>query len=497
VEADMTRSEATASTTGSPEADEYDEYDVIVIGAGPVGENVAERAHANGLSAVVVETELVGGECSYWACMPSKALLRPMAALADARRVGGASQAVRGALDADAVLARRTSFTSDWQDGGQVDWLDSVAVDLRRGRARLDGPRRVRIEAPDGSTHTLIARHAVAVCTGSRAALPDLPGIEEARPWTSREATASKEVPGRLAVVGGGVVGAEMAVAWRALGAEVTMLVRGERLLPRMEPFAGELVAEALTEAGAEVRTGVSVESLRRPSPDRPVTLALSDGGELEADEVLFATGRRPRTEDLGLETVGCEPGGWLTVDDTCRVKGVHGGWLYAVGDANGRALLTHQGKYQARIAGAAIGARAAGVPLLETDRWGAHAATADHDAVPQVVFTDPEAASVGLTAEEAERRGLRVRAVDLDMGEVAGAALYADGYRGRARMVVDLDREVLVGVTFVGPGVSELLHSATVAVAGEVPLERLWHAVPSYPTISEVWLRLLETYRG
>ncbi|MFC4496017.1 dihydrolipoyl dehydrogenase family protein [Streptomyces ovatisporus] len=487
----MTRSEV---PSGGPGADEYD---VIVIGAGPVGENVAERAHASGLSALVVENELVGGECSYWACMPSKALLRPVTALADARRVAGAAQAVGGTLDASAVLERRDGFTGNWQDKGQVGWLESVGLDLLRGRARLDGPRRVVVETHDGTTRTLTARHAVAVCTGSRAALPGIPGIEDARPWTSRDATSAKEVPGRLAVVGGGVVGVEMATAWQALGSEVTLLVRGERLLPRMEPFAGELVAEALTAAGVAVRTGVSVEELNRPAADRPLTLSLSDGGRLECDEVLFATGRAPRTDDFGLETVGCEPGSWLSVDDTLRVTGVRGGWLYAVGDVNGRALLTHQGKYQARVAGAAIAARAAGVPLLETDRWGAHAATADHDAVPQVVFSDPEATSVGLTADEAERRGLRVRAVDVELGEVAGASLYADGYRGRARMVVDLDRGVVVGVTFVGAGVGELLHSATVAVAGEVPLERLWHAVPAYPTISEVWLRLLEAYRG
>ncbi|MFI9027375.1 dihydrolipoyl dehydrogenase family protein [Streptomyces sp. NPDC053560] len=469
------------------------EYDVVVLGAGPVGENVADRAHALGLSAVIVESELVGGECSYWACMPSKALLRPVTARADARRVPGVPEAAGGPLDARAVFAHRDAFTSHWKDDGQVEWLDSAGIDLVRGKGRLAGPKRVIV---DGGTE-LIARHAVAVCTGSRAALPGLPGLDTAKPWTSREATSAQKVPGRLAVVGGGVVAVEMATAFQALGSRVTMLVRGGSLLARMEPFAGELVAEALGEAGADLRWHTSVEKAHRPDPDGPVTLTLGGGERIEADEVLFATGRAPRTDDLGLETVGLEPGSWLDVDDSCRVTGVDGDWLYAVGDVNHRALLTHQGKYQARIAGAAIAARAQGTPGPDTGRWGAHAATADTAAVPQVVFTDPEAASVGLTAEEAGRAGHRVRSVDVDLGGVAGASLYADGYRGRARMVVDLDREVLLGVTFVGPGVGELLHSATVAVAGEVPLSRLWHAVPAYPTISEVWLRLLETYRG
>jgi dihydrolipoamide dehydrogenase len=285
-----------------------------------------------------------------------------------------------------------------------------------------------------------------------------------------------------------------MATAWRALGAEVTLLVRGERPLPRMEAFAGDLIAAALREAGCTVRTDTEVTAVVRNNGRGPVTLTLGDGELVEADEVLFATGRAPRTEDIGLEHLRLEPGSWLNVDDSCRVAGTD--WLYAVGDVNHRALLTHQGKYQARIAGAAIGARAQGVPILETDPWGAHSATADILAQPQVVFADPEAASVGLTADAAQRAGYRVRAVDYDLGSVAGAALYAHGYRGQARMVVDLDREVLVGATFVGPGVSELLHSATIAIAGEVPISRLWHAVPAYPTISEVWLRLLETYR-
>jgi dihydrolipoamide dehydrogenase len=462
-------------------------YDVVVLGAGPVGENVADRTRAAGLTTAVVESELVGGECSYWACMPSKALLRPVIARADARRVPGLRQAVQGPLDAAAVLAHRNYYTSDWTDDGAAQWLDGIGADLYRGQGRLTGPRTVTV-----GDKVLTARHAVAVATGTRAVLPDLPGLAEVKPWTSREATSAQTVPGRLVVVGGGVVATEMATLYQALGTQVTVLVRGKGLLNRMEPFAGELVAEALTEAGADVRTGASVESVTRTA-DGVVVVVTGAGDRIEADEILFATGRAPHTDDLGLETLGLEPGSWLTVDDSLLVTGTD--WLYAVGDVNHRALLTHQGKYQARIAGAAIAARASGVPILESDPWGAHAATADHDAVPQVVFTDPEVASVGLTLAEAEQAGHRVRAVDVPIA-VAGSSLYGDGYKGRARMVVDLEDEIVRGVTFVGPGVGEMIHSATIAVAGRVPISRLWHAVPSYPTISEVWLRLLETYR-
>ncbi|MGI5460419.1 dihydrolipoyl dehydrogenase family protein [Streptomyces sp. CA-249302] len=467
-------------------------YDVVVLGAGPVGENVADRTRAAGLSTAVVESELVGGECSYWACIPSKALLRPVIARADARRVPGLRQSVQGPLDAEAVLAHRNYYTSDWHDDGAAQWLDSIGADLHRGHGRLTGTREVTVTGSDGGRKVLTARHAVAVCTGTDAVLPDLPGLAEVEPWTSRNATSAQQVPGRLVVVGGGVVATEMATAWQALGSKVTLLVRGKGLLNRMEPFAGEFVAEALTEAGADVRTGTSVESVTRENGT--VVVVTDSGDRIEADEILFATGRRPRTADIGLDAVGLEPGGWLPVDDSLRVTGSD--WLYACGDVNHRALLTHQGKYQARIAGAAIAARASGVPILESDPWGAHAATADHHAVPQVVFTDPEAAAVGLSLAEAEQAGYRVRAVDVEMSSASGAGLYADGYRGRARMVVDLNEEILRGVTFVGPGVGELIHSATIAVAGQVPIARLWHAVPSFPTISEVWLRLLEAYR-
>ncbi|MEW2130974.1 NAD(P)/FAD-dependent oxidoreductase [Streptomyces sp. NPDC005435] len=466
-------------------------YDVVVLGAGPVGENVADRTRAAGLSTAVVESELVGGECSYWACMPSKALLRPVIAQADARRLPGLAESVRGPLDTSAVLARRDGFASHWKDDGQVSWLEGVGADLYRGQGRLAGPRTVTVTASDGTVTTLIARQAVVVATGTRAALPGLPGLAEAEPWTSREATSARQAPGTLIVVGGGVVATEMATAWQSLGSRVTLLVRGERLLGRMEPFAGELVAKSLTEAGVDIRTHTSVASVTREDGK---VVAVTDGGErIEADEILFATGRAPQTDDIGLDTVDLEPGTWLEVDDTLRLPDSE--WLYAVGDVNGRALLTHQGKYQARIAGAAIAARAAGVPLQD-EPWGAHAATADHYAVPQVVFTDPEAAAVGLTLAEAEDAGHRVRAVDVDFGSVAGASLYGDDYTGRARMVVDLEEDILRGVTFVGPGAGELVHSGTVAVAGRVPLDRLWHVVPPFPTLGEVWLRLLEAYR-
>ncbi|MFD8762031.1 dihydrolipoyl dehydrogenase family protein [Streptomyces mirabilis] len=469
-------------------------YDVIVIGAGPVGENVADRTTAAGLSTVLVESELAGGECSYWACEPSKALLRPALLRADAMHVPGLDPGVKNPLDVEAVLAHRNRMSTDWNDEGQVEWIKSAGIDLLRGHGRLEGEREVSVETPEGDTVRLRARHAVAVCTGSRADLPPLPEIENLRPWTSREATSAQQPPRRLVIVGAGVVGVEMATAWQALGSRVTLLARGDRLLPRLEPFAGELVTEHLREAGADVRFGISVVGAERVD-DGEVRVALSDGGEITADEILFATGRAPRSEDIGLDTVGLKPGDWLAADDSLTVTAVPGDWLYAVGDVNRRALFTHQGKYQARIAGAVIACRARG-ERLDTGRWAPHSGTADIEAVPGVVFTDPEVASVGLTVSQAERTGRAVEVVDYEIGHLAGAVQYRPDYRGRARILIDRDRQVVVGATFVGPGVGELLYSATVAITGEVPVERLWHAVPAFPTISEVWLRLLETRR-
>jgi pyruvate/2-oxoglutarate dehydrogenase complex dihydrolipoamide dehydrogenase (E3) component len=461
-----------------------DVFDVIVVGGGPAGENVADRAVRGGLTAALVEGHLVGGECSYYACVPSKALLRPVELLAEARHLPGLPA---GPLDVAKVLARRDEAVAGYRDDGQVRWVAGVPATLVRGHGRLAGPRQVAV-----GSRTLTARHAVVVAVGSDAALPDIPGLAEAAPWTSREATSVRAVPRRLAVLGGGVVACEMAQALHGLGAEeTTLLVRGDGLLGRTEPFAGELVAASLRDNGIDIRFGAVPQRVERPVPGGPVTLLLDGGEKLEVDELLVATGRTPRTGDLGLSTVGLPDGGYLPVDDSMRVTAVDGGWLYAVGDANGRNLLTHMGKYQARVCGDVIAARARG----GSDGAPALRATADGVGAPQVVFTTPQVCAVGMTERQARSQGYPVRTVEYEIGNVTGAYLLADGYTGRAKAVVDSERRILLGVTFVGPGVAELLHAATVAVIGEVTLDRLWHAVPAFPTVSEVWLRLLEAY--
>lgn len=465
------------------------EFDVIVIGGGAVGENAADRAVQGGLSVVVVEAELVGGECSYWACIPSKVLLRSPQALRSAQAVPGAAEAVTRTLDVEAILDRRDSFTSGWKDDGQAKWLDGAGISLIRGQGRLTGPKQVTVTAEDGSQTQLTARHAVTLATGSAAAIAPIEGLAEARPWTSREATSAHAIPKSLAIIGGGVVAAEMASAYASLGAEVTVLARSG-LLGGMEPFAGELVGKALEEQGVTLRLNTTPERVSRS--DEGVRIEVSEGEDVLAQEVLAATGRSPRTGDLGLESVGLEPGTWIETDETMQVPGFD--WLYAVGDVTHRALLTHQGKYQARAAGDVIVARAKGA-AVQDQPWGAHVATADHAAVPQVTFTEPEVASVGLTAAAAREAGYTIRVVDYELGDVAGTALKSQPHPGTARMVVDEDRKVILGMTFVGSEVSELLQAATIAVTAEVPLDRLWHAVPAFPTVNEVWLRLLETY--
>jgi len=447
------------------------EFDVIILGAGPAGEVCAGRLGDAGLEVAVVEPHLIGGECSFYACMPSKAMLRPGELLAEVRRIPGVSEAVTGDLDVEAVLERRDEIIHGLDDSHMEPWLEERGIAIVREPGRLDGERRVK-----AGDETLVARKAVVVATGTDALVPPIDGLREAEPWTNRQATTSKEVPERLVILGGGVVGVEMAQAYRSFGSQVSLIEAGDRVLSREEPFASEDVEQALREAGVDIHTNVKAVGVQAAKGE--VEVELETGGPVRGDQLLVAIGRRPNTSDIGIDSVGLEPGKPIEVDDSMRAND----WLYAIGDVNGRALLTHMGKYQARVAADVILGENASCLLV------------DGQQSPRVIFTDPQVAAVGYTLDAARAAGLNVRAADVATQGNAGATFYGrNSSAGTARLVVDEDRGIIVGATFTGPEVAEFLHAATVAVVGEVPLTRLFHAIPAFPTRSEVWLYLLE----
>src|SRR4051812_27321261 len=455
-------------------------FDVVVVGAGPSGEVAAGRLAGAGLEVALVEDDLVGGECSFYACMPSKALLRPQEVLREVRRIPGAAEAVTGELDVQAVLDRRDEVIHDRDDSSMLPWLDERGIKLFRGHGVITGERQVRIGDDE-----LEARRAVILSAGSSAALPPIEGLQAAEPWTNREATTAKQVPDRIVILGGGVVGTELSQAYQSLGAQVT-LIEGERhVLPTEEVFACEQVSDALTELGVDIRTGRKATRVEKAGDT--IRIGLDDGSTVEGGQLIAALGRRPHTDELGLDTLGLEPGEYIDVDENMQVPGHD--WLYAIGDANGRALYTHMGKYQARLASEHI---------LGNPSAAEHGADGRHS--PRVVFTDPQVAAVGHTEKTAKEAGLDIHVLEVSTSGNAGGSYYGRNAPGTSRLLVDKQRDVIVGATITGAEVADFIHAATIAIVGEIPMGRLWHATPSFPTRSELWLNLMaewETAKG
>jgi dihydrolipoamide dehydrogenase len=445
-----------------------EEFDAVIIGAGPGGEVVADELIDAGRRVAMVERELVGGECPYWACIPSKALLRPGEAQGEARRAFGVSTP---ALDWKDTAAYRDWIVRGLDDAGSVKAYEGKGAAIVRGTGRIAGPGRVDVDG-----RVLEAEHVI-VATGSSSNVPPIEGLEDVPYWTNREATTLAEVPDRVMLVGGGPVAVELSQVMSRFGAQVTLVQYPDRLVNREDPRVGELIEAALRDDGIDVRTGVGAESARTAGgPEGTTVVGLSDGSEVEVDRLVIAAGRTPRIHDIGLETVGVEPGARsLPIDEGCRLAE----GLWAVGDATGVAMFTHLAQYQGRVAAANI---------LGGSR------RANYRAVPRVVFSDPEIAAVGLSEEAAREQGIDVATATVDLAaSLARPVTYERNPRGELGVVADRARGVLVGAWAVSPLASEFIHEAVVSIRAEVGVDVLLDTVRQFPTFAEGMFKALD----
>jgi len=455
------------------------DVDVVVVGLGPGGEAAATRLATAGLSVVGVDRRLVGGECPYYGCIPSKMMIRAAHVLAEGRRVPGLAGSSTVTPDWSPVHARiRDEATTDWDDKVAVDRLEKAGVTFVRGPARLTGPRTVEV----GDT-TFSARKGVVLNPGTEPAAPPVDGLADTPYWTNRDACRTAELPGSLAIIGGGPIGAELAQAFARFGVAVSVLEAGERILGPLEPEASALVSDAFAEDGIEVLTGVHVSSVAYDGQQFAVQVdEQSDGRTVHAERLLVAAGRRPNLSDLGLETVGLDPSARsLEVDQRMRAGGADGGGLWAIGDVTGKGAFTHMSMYQADIA--------------VRDILGEGGPEASYHAVPHVTFTDPEVGGVGMTERQAREAGLDVRVGTTDLASSTRGWIH--GGTGLVKLVEDADRGVLVGATSVGPTGGEVLSMLVTAVHARVPTDTLRSMIYAYPTFHRAVEAALEDLRS